>query len=147
MIQRKQSLFLLIVFILSGISIFIPFQKLTISPENVLSINLMPGLSEVNSTICIPMALDLLVVVLSVFIIFQFKNRVLQYKLSNLLALLNVVIVGLFFLLPFVKDGIAGTINFSIGAFLPILSMISAFLAAHFVKKDEQLVRSADRIR
>ncbi len=42
---------------------------------------------------------------------------------------------------------VATNIGFSFGAFLPIVSAIFAFLAAHFIKKDEQLVRSADRIR
>jgi hypothetical protein len=56
-------------------------------------------------------------------------------------------LIGLFFLLSFIKVGQPGTISYSFGSFLPIISAVFAFLAAHFIKKDEQLVRNADRIR
>lgn len=148
MIQRKQSLFLLAVSIIAIILFFLPFQKL-ISSQGVWAICLMPGCSSdiIGSYIYAPMILNILVLTLSVSTIFLFKNRVLQYKLTNLLALFNMFIVGLFFLLSYIKGNIQGTISFEFGAFLPIISAIFAFLAAHFIKKDEQLVRNADRIR
>ena len=69
-------------------------------------------------------------------------------SLHNLvLDLLNVFIIGLFFLLSYIKKDVIGEIHYTFGAFLPILSMVFAFLAAHFIKKDEQLVRNSDRIR
>lgn len=148
MIQRKQSLFLLGTAIIATIIIFLPFQTLT-TTDTVWPLCLTPGCSSeiMNSSIYAPMILNFLVIILSFITIFQFKKRVLQYKLANLVALLNVFVVGLFFLLSFTKEGVTGTINFSIGAFLPVLGIILAFLAAHFIKKDELLVRSADRIR
>ncbi len=148
MIQRKQSLFLLGTAVIAIVIIFLPFQTLT-TTETVWALCLMPGCSAeiMNSSIYAPMILNFLVIALSLVTIFQYKNRVLQYKLANLVALLNVFVIGLFFLLSFTKETITGTINFSIGAFLPVLGIILAFLAAHFIKKDELLVRSADRIR
>lgn len=148
MIQRKQTLFLLAVSIISAILIFTPFQYLNVNGK-LEPICLMPGCSPeiINSSIYAPMLLNLLSVILSLIIIFQYKKRVLQYKLSNLLALINVFIIGLFFLLSYLKDGVSGTISFSFGAFLPSINVIFAFLASHFIKKDEELVRSADRIR
>jgi hypothetical protein len=38
-------------------------------------------------------------------------------------------------------------VAFNFGAILPVLSLICAYLAVHFIKKDDQLVRSADRLR
>lgn len=148
MIQRKQTLFLLAVTIISAILIFTPFQYLNIDGK-LEPICLMPGCSPeiINSGIYAPMILNLLSLILSLIIIFQYKNRVLQYKLSNLVVLINVFVIGLFFLLTYTKDGVTGTLSFSFGAFLPSISVIFAFLAAHFIKKDEELVRSADRIR
>lgn len=149
MIQRKQTLFLLAVFIIGILMLFIPFQSLT-QTKMIWSIHLLPVLNigvTTNGNIYAPLILNLLVITLSIATIFQFKNRPLQYKLANVIALLNVFIVGLFFLLSFVTVSSGDTLAFSIGAFLPILSIICAFLAAHFIKKDEQLVRSADRIR
>ena len=148
MIQRKQSLFLLATTVIAIVIIFLPFQKL-ITPEINWALCLMPGCSAeiMNSNIYAPMILNFIVILMSILTIFQYKNRVLQYKLANLIALFNVFIIGLFFLLSYLKDGITGTVSFSVGAFLPAISVISAFLAAHFIKKDEQLVRNADRIR
>jgi hypothetical protein len=139
MIQRKQTLFLLAVFIIAIIMIFIPFQVLLTSGES-WNIALIAGNSWIilNSNMYYPNILNLLIIVLSIFTIFKYKNRPLQYKLSNVIALLNIFMVGLFFLLPYTHANPGESI---------ILSMGFAFLAAHFIKKDEQLVRSADRIR
>ena len=148
MIQRKQTLFLLALVIIAIIQFFIPFQTLT-STKGTWPICLMPGCSSdiIDSYIYIPMVLNFLVLVLSVVTIFLYKNRVFQYKLANLNALFNVFIVGFFFLLSFVKDNIMGSLNYEVGAFLPVISAIFAFIAAHFIKKDEILVRNVDRIR
>lgn len=152
MIQRKQTLFLLAVAIISVLMFFIPFQSYPHTGFDWIW-TLMPFLSPsaANSNIMFPIILNIIVILLSLFTIFKFKNRPLQYKLSNLLILLNVFIIGLFFLLPFVDithtNNVAPKITYKIGAFLPILGAGFAFLAAHFIKKDEQLVRSADRIR
>ena len=148
MIQRKQTLFLLAVFIIAIVMIFIPFQVLLTSGES-WKIALMAGNSWIilNSNMYYPNILNLLIIVLSIFTIFKYKNRPLQYKLSNVIALLNLFMVGLFFLLPFTHANSGESIKYVFGSFLPIFSMGFAFLAAHFIKKDEQLVRSADRIR
>ena len=158
MIQRKQTLFLLAVTIIGILMLFIPFQKLTESVTGsedtipaiiVHYLCLFPGCGHgiVTSNIYIPMILNFLVIILSTVTIFQFKKRNLQYKLANFLILLNVFIVGLFFLLPFVNAFLKLEVSFAFGSFLPLIGAIFAFLAAHFIKKDEQLVRSADRIR
>ena len=148
MIQRKQSLFLLAVALVAIALIFVPFQKVT-STDTVHLLCLMPGCSQdiINSYIYVPMIMDILVLVLSIACIFLYKNRVLQYKIANLLMLLNVFIIGSFFLISFVKEGIQGQLSYGIGASLPVMGIVFAFLAANFIKKDEQLVRSADRIR
>ena len=149
MIQRKQTLFLVAVFIISIVMLFVPFLSISSEPKIIWTVTLFPLLTigMVNSNIYFPIVLNCLVLMLSIVTIFQFNKRPLQYKLSNLTALLNVFIIGLFFLLSYAKDGFVGTISYSIGAFMPVLSIVSCFLAAHFIKKDEQLVRSADRIR
>lgn len=141
MIQRKQTLFLLAVAIIGILMLFVPvFEKST------WPVFLLPVFDStvISSNIYYPIILNILVIVLSISVIFLYKNRILQYKLANLLILLNVFIIGLLFLLPYAKEG---SINYEFGAFLPIIGAIFAFLAGHFIKKDEQLVRSSDRIR
>ena len=147
MIQRKQTLFLLIVAIVAIINLFIPFIGFTRSNES-FTLNLSEGirLTSIKSNIFYPFTLTILSISLSVITIFLYKNRVLQYKLANVLVLLAVFTTGLFFLLDFVNIDHTD-LYFTFGSFLPIVSAIFAYLAAYFIKKDEQLVRSADRIR
>ena len=149
MIQRKQTLFLVAVFIISIVMLFVPFLSISSDPKTIWTVTLFPLSTNgmVNSNIYFPIVLNCLVLMLSIITILQFNKRPLQYKLSNLTALLNVFIIGLFFLLSYAKDGFVETISYSVGAFLPVLSIVCCFLAAHFIKKDEQLVRNADRIR
>lgn len=142
MIQRKQTLFLLAVAIIAILMFFVPFFKYTSDTRNGY-FNLLSFKSVPNSIYLL--ILDITIVLFSIIVIFLYKNRVLQYKLSNLLMLLNVFITGLAFVLRF-NDNIT-EVQVTFWAFLPIIGAIFAFLAAHFIKKDEQLVRSADRIR
>lgn len=148
MIQRKQTLFFLAVVIIAIIQFFIPFQTLTFESKT-WPLCLMPGCSAdvMDTNIYIAMTLNIIVIIVTGATIFLYKNRVLQYKLANLVMLFNVFIVGLFFIFSYIKEGTVGTVSYQFGAFLPIISAIFAYLAAHFIKKDEQLVRSADRIR
>jgi hypothetical protein len=44
-------------------------------------------------------------------------------------------------------SGKTGEVRYKLGAILPIVSVILVFLATRAIKKDEDLVRSADRIR
>lgn len=147
MIQRKQTLFLLGVLIIGITMLFIPFQSVT-NISQITLLNLSPSIhfDGMNKNIYIPIVINFIVIILSILTIFLFKKRVLQYKLANILTLLNVFITGLFFLLDFFNVELE-KVNFTFGAFLPLIAAIFSYLAAHFIKKDEELVRSADRIR
>ncbi len=78
---------------------------------------------------------------LSIFAIFQFKNRKRQIFIS---AVTRFVISIAFFLLLFLysEDN-----QFGLGTILLIVPFISLIAANFFIKKDEKLVKSADRIR
>ena len=147
MIQRKQTLFLLAVIIINILMLFIPFIRFNRASES-FTMNLAEGISSAgaSSNIYYPFAINAIVILLTTLVIFLYKNRILQYKLANLVVLFNVCITGLFFLLSYINVP-AENISFTIGSFLPLISAIFAFSSAHFIKKDEQLVRSADRIR
>jgi hypothetical protein len=148
MIQRKQSLFLLAVAIIAIVQFFLPFQTYT-AADKIFPICLMPGCSSevMGSNIYFALIFNVIILILSITIIFLYKNRVLQYKLANLLVVFNMFLVGLFFILSYTKEGGPEAISYQFGSFLPLISAVFAYLAAHFIKKDEQLVRSADRIR
>ena len=78
---------------------------------------------------------------LSFYAIFQFNNRSKQRILSSLSRLM----ITFFYLviLFFFKE----EYKFEIGVFLCIVPFILLFGASHFIKKDERLIKDADRIR
>lgn len=148
MIQRKQTLFLLAVAIIAILQFFLPFQVVNTN-DVAFPVDLLTGFKtpSITSNIYFPLIFNIIILILSVIIIFLYKNRVLQYKLANLLVVFNMFLVGLFFILSYTKESGPEAISYQFGSFLPLISAIFAYLAAHFIKKDEQLVRSADRIR
>ena len=84
-------------------------------------------------------------VALSVFAIFQFKNRKRQ-QLIAYVARLMITIAFLLVVFLHQEEGVEER-AFGIGLFLFFIPYLALFLAGYFVKKDEKLVKSADRIR
>ena len=78
---------------------------------------------------------------LSVFAIFQFKNRKRQQLIAYVARLMITIA---FLLIVFLQREER---DFGIGLFLFFIPYLTLFLAGYFVKKDEDLVQSADRIR
>ncbi|MEM6814756.1 MAG: DUF4293 domain-containing protein [Bacteroidota bacterium] len=84
------------------------------------------------------------------FSITRYKNRKTQVKLNALFSLLSAAtFVGIYLYISkanaLFNPEIFGT--FLIGFYLPIVAMLNNFIANRFIRKDEALVRSADRIR
>ncbi|MBT8195613.1 MAG: DUF4293 domain-containing protein, partial [Bacteroidia bacterium] len=82
--------------------------------------------------------------------IFMFKNRPLQVKLSRLSTVLLLVFVVLIFYYTDYMIGLNEVETKSIyvtGTYLPFVAIILLLLAVRAIKKDEALVRSADRLR
>lgn len=153
MIQRIQTLYLLIGAILYSLLFFIPLNEMLAGGHLLeLSIN---GLVEICSDKIDPI-IDLypLLILTSVSIllltitIFLFKNRKLQMRLSIYSTIIG---LGITFLIFFYTYQIASTnqiqMGFSIGMLIPLSSSILSFLAYRAIKKDDELVKSIDRIR
>ena len=130
MIQRVQSLFLFFAILLNAVILF--YAPIFISSEEKIII--MKDLQY-------PSLLLVLSILLALFAIFQFKNRIRQLMIVNL-SRLCIAISFLIFIL-FKED----ENQLYYGSFLLILPYIILFFSAYFIKKDEKLVRSADRIR
>jgi hypothetical protein len=89
-------------------------------------------------------------VIISIFSIFQFKNRMLQMKLGMFNTLIIIGTLGCVFLgirkgktfLPAMEND-----DFMIGFLLPVIALILNVMANRFIRKDEKLVKSADRFR
>lgn len=83
----------------------------------------------------------------SFIIIFVFKNRKLQFVLGRLNILLNVILLGVFVYWSLTLPGESSLSEKGIGKFIPIISIVLLVLANKAIKRDEQLVKSVDRLR
>jgi hypothetical protein len=149
MIQRVQTLFLLAITGSSSLLLFKPFLVVK-DGENTNLLSLMPGclIDIVKPVIYAPMALNFIILALSLYVIFKFKNRRKQIKFCQIILALSALLIGSMFALDFLNNENANaTVQYTKYAFIPAVNIVMAFMARWFIKKDDKLVRSADRIR
>lgn len=145
MIQRIQSIFLL----LSGISFFslfgLPFATSTVAIPALFS----DMVYNIHDHVIL-MVLAVIGGLVSLVSIFLYNNRGLQARLSYLVTVVSILLLTVAFLLVFNErtpgDG-AETISEGAGIAMPILGLIFSVLAARYIGKDENTVRSMDRLR
>jgi hypothetical protein len=86
--------------------------------------------------------------VLAVITIFKFKNRQTQFVLNRLNIILNFILLGLFVYRSLNLSGETSEVSEKgIGMLLPIFSIVFLVLANKAIKRDEDLVKSVDRLR
>lgn len=144
MIQRIQTIYLLIATIFSGGLIFlVDLWKI----EDGTSFFAMDSFSSKNVMLMSMSALFFVSAVLTFIAVFQFKNRQLQFVLGRLSILINFMLLGI---LVYFTQNLSGEINVSekgIGLLIPIFSIVLVVLANRAIKRDEELVKSVDRLR
>ncbi len=81
--------------------------------------------------------------------IFAYRNRPLQMRLSLFVFIANLIGVafGIIYYMQNTTEMVEKEVNDGLGIFLPAAAMILALLASRYIKKDEKLVRSMDRLR
>ena len=153
MIQRIQSLFWLVSVAVSAALFFTPIsQKVVFDPaQGDLLLNLYAhgyfNGSEAYLSVWPITVVTLLVGLLSLAVIFLYKNRPLQIKLGMFLIVLScLLLAGLFFYADTVGESTDKS-HYLVGTYLMFLQLYVLMRAVKAVKKDEELVRSADRIR
>ncbi len=133
MIQRVQSLFLFFAALLNTVILFYAPIFISSEEKKIIMKDLQyPSLLLVLSTL------------LALFAIFQFKNRIRQLMIVYL-SRLCIAIIAISFLIFILFKEDENQLYY--GSFLLVLPYIILFFSAYFIKKDEKLVRSADRIR
>jgi len=157
MIQRIQSLFLAVAAIAAGLMFFFPiadFYSETLGNYKLLATGLICMDPDPRVTPSFWFSIPLLALVsasilLSVVTIFLYKNRAQQLRLLafNILITIVLIIVVLMFYMSSVQKitGIAPVYQF--GAFCPLINLLFLILANRFIRRDENLVKSADRLR
>jgi hypothetical protein len=155
MIQRIQTLYLLLAAALTGLLVRLPFCVSHSTNTNYFA-NVVGYYSAGNPAVPVYSTTYLLIltsviVVTILAAIFMFSSRKNQIRLSIGAILLNGVLASLLINFPgkLHKElpEIANNIEFSFGISLPILSALCLILAIRSIRKDEKLVKSADRLR
>ncbi len=154
MIQRIQTLFLGLVAFIMTLNLFSTVWKADTAEKSILvtpfflSEKTIAG-EEYHGVIYIAL-LIILIIGLSIFSITRFKNRSLQLKLGLANSVLLALVVGAFYLVigkgktMIATDAIA---QFDPGFFFPLLAIVLNLLANFYIRKDEKLVKSVDRLR
>jgi len=86
-------------------------------------------------------------VVLTLVSILNFKKRQLQFVLNRLNIILNFVLLGVFVYRSLSVSGGTLVSEKGIGVLIPIISIVFLVLANKAIKRDEDLVKSVDRLR
>ncbi|PRX53913.1 DUF4293 domain-containing protein [Flagellimonas meridianipacifica] len=136
MIQRIQTFFLTVVAILAGI---LPF---------FLSLWTDINGTEVFALESIVAMLGFMVsAILALTAIFMYKKRQNQFVLNRLNMILNLFLLGFFVYRSLSLSGEAEVSEKGIGMLIPVFSIVFLVLANRAIKKDEDLVKSVDRLR
>lgn len=149
MIQRIQSIYLLLVGVLMIATVFSPLFAVSISGAELDFTSFGIFTKQVVYPAWGIVSLAAVCAVLPLINIFLYKKRKTQIKITTITSLLILffyITVGVYFYFMSGKFD-ASFINVQYGIFLPLIAIIFNTLAARKIKKDENLVRSLDRIR
>lgn len=137
MIQRIQTLYLFLAFMATGVlPFFIPLWKMSDGKEYLFMHNQAYVVAFGLST------------TLSLLSIISFKKRQNQFVIGRLNIVLNLILLGLFVYRSLNLPGETLAVSEKgIGMFLPIVAIVLLVLANKAIKKDEDLVKSVDRLR
>lgn len=152
MIQRIQSIYLLVATILLGSVFAYPYAEL-LSADGQLFIFNFNGLSVENQNglylLTVPPIILLVITTLISFIsIFLYKKRILQMRMNafNILLMIGYLGLNYYYIQNFSKQ-LDGVVSYQITAIFPFVAAILTYLAIRAIGKDEALIRSMDRIR
>jgi len=146
MIQRIQTLYLFLAFLLSIGLIFLINLKIDIGGEKFTGLYLLESKELVLKLIPI---LFIVSGVLSLISIFLFKNRKNQFVINRLNILANLTILGvlIYFLLVSTMPSENLSSSKGIGTFIPLVAIVLLVMANKAIQKDENLIKSVDRLR
>ncbi|MDA3818016.1 MAG: DUF4293 domain-containing protein [Prolixibacteraceae bacterium] len=153
MLQRIQTVFLLLALILIGLLAWLPLGDIIAGTE-LYEFTIRGVFHAENGNVVINawplIALLAVIEILQLLIIFGYKNRVRQMRMAvfNILIMLGFLAAAWFFVHLSLKElGGEGGYSFKIPLAFPIVAAILNYLAIRAIGKDEALVRSVDRIR
>lgn len=157
MIQRKQSLFLIGVIVCGVLMLIGKFATFSgVSGDfflNAFGIDKISDGTNFQPTFSMSIASFVIALIFfPVLAIFMYKNRKLQQRLCYVIMALG---GGLFIAVYYYISNISTYTNveealvtqYELGMVWPFVSIVLAFLAINGIKKDEDLIKSLDRLR
>jgi len=142
MIQRIQSIYLAVVFALSAILPLV-LNLWDNSKKEVYALELLSDLSIIAKLVPVFFLISALLAIVSIF---KYKKRQLQFVLGRIIILINLFLLGILIYLSLNIPGEASSEK-GIGMFIPVVVILFTVLANKAIKKDEDLVKSVDRLR
>ena len=145
MIQRKQSIWLLLAALLNAAVFLGANFSIETRIQNVLQTNRYTVLQHLPSTLFI-----LAAIVLSLIAIFLFRKRPLQMKISliALLATMAYCFINWMRIKEiFANNKMISNYSFGLASITPYFAIVFILLACLGIQKDEKLVKSLDRLR
>ncbi|MDD3567326.1 MAG: DUF4293 domain-containing protein [Bacteroidales bacterium] len=152
MIQRIQTVFLIIATVLMVFVVFMPIAQVIAPDDKVYELGFkgllgsdgaFPTFSSVPLSILIAICLGLCVT-----IILLFKRRMIQIRLSVINIVLLLGLQGLmYYYVRAAQVATDGVASYTLLFIFPLATAVLVFLALRAIARDEALVRSLDRLR
>ncbi len=136
MIQRIQTIYMLLTAVVSGL---LPFWVNLWSEPDGTEIY---ARNEILVSVLFYGA-----AILALVAIVQYKNRKNQFVLNRLNMILSLFLLGFFVYRSLNISGETSVSEKGIGMLIPVFSIVFLVLANRAIKKDEDLVKSVDRLR
>lgn len=157
MLQRVQTIFLFLISVAMGVALLNPLWEKTgkVSTEMARLTALQYSQQDGVSTFITPLwYLAILIFgvgLLSLFAIFQYRNRLRQTMLCAMNAILLTVIMAITLYHTLYKGKVYGNPedqgSFLVGFYALIAALVCNALANRFIRRDERTVRESERFR
>ena len=153
MLQRIQTVYLLIIVVLTVATLFLPLAVLqqgdALFSFDASGLSTMIGEPELLYPAWGLFALTAIIAIIALVTIFLYRKRILQIRLCVFNAILMLGFYALFgFFVWILKEELAGAaLSVKIALSFPVIALILDYLAIRNIGADEALVRSLDRLR
>ena len=162
MIQRRQTIYMLLTAVLSALLFFMPLVSFNAN-DNIMKFTIF-GIQNPIENVSLStdytwplVVLTILMTLAPLVTIFLYKKRELQVRLCRLNMLTNIIFVGLVFIyyesdilsviFAVENDIYVLDVAYFIGMAFPLVNLVLEILAIRGIKKDIELLKSIDRLR
>lgn len=150
MIQRIQTIYLLLATVMLGLQFVIPYASAPSDAVAGASATFADGIFNLNDRTGL-LVNSIIAGALALIAVFLFKNRPAQSRITSLgifaATILSVYLTVQCYSVIAEAGQAAGNIHYQAGVGMPAFSVLLMWLANRAIRKDEALVRSSDRLR